>query len=387
MHVNIEFLGNDSMENVITSLNYEIDKTIFFGYKEVIEQQEKKTERFLKKYCGVNTVEFIEVPHTDLDKVTSSIREYVNREVNAGNKVYFDITGGESLILVAFGMLSKELNAPMHMYDIEKDILIEYDKGNGNSISANAPSRKIKLDLNTYIEMQGGIINQQLHKDIKNENSTEFHQMVEKIWNVSKTHSDYWNSFSDFIRQNFIPDENMSVLINAQSVVAQLHSNKNNLKTPAKLNQILDDLDRIGAIQNLQHFNGRYAFKYRSEKIKAVLWDGGSILEFHTYFREKQTADDCMMGVHIDWDGEIHNAPGEDVLNEVDVLELNGNIPTFISCKNGRLGATQTLHALYELETIADRFGGKYARKMLVTAKPIGDVYRERAKEMGIEIH
>ena len=41
---------------------------------------------------------------------------------------------------------------------------------------------------------------------------------------------------------------------------------------------------------------------------------------------------------------------------------------------------------MYELQTVADRFGDKYSKKVLVTARPLGDVYMERAEEMGIEV-
>ena len=78
--------------------------------------------------------------------------------------------------------------------------------------------------------------------------------------------------------------------------------------------------------------------------------------------------------------------PGIDVLNEIDVLSLKGNIPVFISCKTGKMGPSKALHALYELETVANRIGGKYARKVLVTSRPLADVYLKRAQEMGIEV-
>ena len=61
-------------------------------------------------------------------------------------------------------------------------------------------------------------------------------------------------------------------------------------------------------------------------------------------------------------------------------------MPKFISCKTGKMSPTNTLHALYELNTVASRFGGKYARKVLVSSRPINDVYRTRAQEMGIEV-
>ena len=116
------------------------------------------------------------------------------------------------------------------------------------------------------------------------------------------------------------------------------------------------------------------------------LWEGGSVLELHTYQLERKDADDCRVGVHLDWDGVVHEMLGEDVINEVDVLTLKGNIPTFISCKSGKMTPQQSLHALYELDAVTKRFGGKYAKKVLVTANDLGAIYLERAKEMGIEV-
>ena len=46
----------------------------------------------------------------------------------------------------------------------------------------------------------------------------------------------------------------------------------------------------------------------------------------------------------------------------------------------------QTLRALYELHAVADRFGGKYARKVLAVRCEIGRTYKVRAEEMGIEL-
>ena len=53
MIVNIEFLDNEPIENVISSLHFKIDKTIFFGFADVIEEKKEVTKNFLKKYCGV----------------------------------------------------------------------------------------------------------------------------------------------------------------------------------------------------------------------------------------------------------------------------------------------------------------------------------------------
>ena len=178
----------------------------------------------------------------------------------------------------------------------------------------------------------------------------------------------------------------MQVSASATTIVDALHESKTILDTPNELNHILDSLMQEGILLNVVHRNGVYGFEYKNSQIKDCLFDGGSILEIQTYLEEAEKADDCLLGVHLDWDGIIHTEGGSDVLNEIDVLSLKGTIPTFISCKTGKMNKNSALHALYELETVTRRFGGKYAKKVLVSAQPLNDMYLERAKEMGIEV-
>jgi hypothetical protein len=42
--------------------------------------------------------------------------------------------------------------------------------------------------------------------------------------------------------------------------------------------------------------------------------------------------------------------------------------------------------ALYELETVAHRFGGKRAKKVMVVGQEMSSGYSKRAEEMGIEV-
>jgi hypothetical protein len=41
---------------------------------------------------------------------------------------------------------------------------------------------------------------------------------------------------------------------------------------------------------------------------------------------------------------------------------------------------------MFELEAVTAKFGGKFAKRVLVVSNDIGNVARERAKEMGIEV-
>ena len=63
-------------------------------------------------------------------------------------------------------------------------------------------------------------------------------------------------------------------------------------------------------------------------------------------------------------------------------MKVENNLPVLISCKIGNVDQK----SLYELETVANRFGGKYARKILIVPKDLSEGHKLRAEEMGIEI-
>ena len=61
MNVNFEFLDSEPIHNVITNLNYRLDKTVFFGSFDDIEKYREHLTRFLQKNCGVQVVEFVPI--------------------------------------------------------------------------------------------------------------------------------------------------------------------------------------------------------------------------------------------------------------------------------------------------------------------------------------
>ena len=117
MIVNFEFLGKEPIENVITCMNFKIDKVVFFGYEDDINELKAKTENFLRDYCAVETVIFEASNRNDLKGITDVMQKAIRKELNENNEIFFDLTGGESLTLVAFGMLSKKFPAPRPAYE------------------------------------------------------------------------------------------------------------------------------------------------------------------------------------------------------------------------------------------------------------------------------
>jgi len=379
MIVNFEFFDDEPIENVITCLHYKFDKVIFFGEKSVLEGRTDYTEKFLVKHCNVKTVEFIEISASKPAKVVHTMKNTIDRERNAHNDCYFDITGGEGLSLFAFGAVSTELNVPVHMYDVVDDELLELGKDEDRSISKNVPVQNIRLDLEKLIEMHGGKINTRMNKDFKHQHTATDLQHIQALWDLSQMFSREWNQFAMFLA-GWAQEANVALdLDTVREGIA-----KRNRLSISKLCRILDACADAGVLCNVSHTDGYFHFSYASDFVKKCMCDAGSVLEQYTFLQESKIAGntDCRIGVHIDWDGVFHPGYGNDVLNEIDVMSLYGNVPVFISCKNGHVDQ----HAMYELQTVTERFGGKYARKMLVVTKPLTHGYQLRADEMNIEV-
>jgi hypothetical protein len=93
---------------------------------------------------------------------------------------------------------------------------------------------------------------------------------------------------------------------------------------------------------------------------------------------------DVKVGVVIDWDRAEEDEEYR-TINEIDVVAMKGSIPIFISCKNGDFDANE----LYKLNTVAEHFGNKYSKKVLISTEldKLGeksDYIRARMDDMGI---
>ena len=380
MIVNIEFLDVEPIENVITCLNYKVDKVVFFGYEDVIAQRGESTALFLKKHCDVSEVEFYTMSETNLDEVMEEMSLVIEKEQADGNQVFFDVTGGEGLMLLAFGALSEKKQLPMHMFDVEKGWLYELNSDVKPTLSECVAKDKKNMNIDLFIQMHGGVVNNSMHKDTKSLDDPDFEKDSIALWEICNKYKKTWNIFCEFLREYCQPGPGLSVTMDLADVKAKIATKSKYNKQD--MTNIFVECGELGVLENLHSDGNVCTFKYKSAKIQDQLWDAGSILELHTYMEYKDGSDDCLVGVHIDWDGTIHGGWGRDTVNEIDVLALKGYIPTFISCKNGNVDQM----ALYEIETVANRFGGKYAKKVLVAPQGMNKSHRIRAREMNIEV-
>lgn len=159
----------------------------------------------------------------------------------------------------------------------------------------------------------------------------------------------------------------------------------------------MNSLIKAGLILDYTENDGYISYRYKNEQIKRCLTKAGQVLEMKIYSVARSVLDtkgnavydDVVNGVCIDWDGEdLQNGEGIVVENEIDVMMTKGVIPVFISCKNGQVDVNE----LYKLNTVAERFGGDYAKKVLVVTSlernggDSAEFFRDRAKGMGIKL-
>ena len=387
MNVNIEFFDSEPLENLITCLNYKMDKVIFFGHSDTMtDSRVRDTRRALKNICNITDVEFITVSQKSLYKVLELLEKEITAEMKGGNKCFFDLSGGEDLVLVAMGMLATQYKVPLHKFALPENelyLLTKWDKV--PRIDEVVERRELKLTLDDIIGLHGGVINYRQQKDVKsNLDDKAFRESVRIMWEIANDSQKKWNGLSSVFKEcTKYEDENLRVRASVK-VMKQVLKRIPDIISVKELANYLNRLGNQGILEKVSMDEEFIKFSYSNPMIRECLLDAGCLLELHTYYTRVESGrySDCRVGVHIDWDGEI-NGREIDVENEIDVMLLEGVVPVFISCKNGRVNQM----SLYELDAVANRFGGKYVRKELAATQEITPGYLKRAEEMSIIIN
>ena len=154
---------------------------------------------------------------------------------------------------------------------------------------------------------------------------------------------------------------------------------------------IMYELQKYGLIHSLI-MQDTISFVFKNEQVKKALTISGQILELAVAKMMRSIKDDngdplyhdVKVGVVIDWD-RTEETDEYRTINEIDVMAMKGSIPIFISCKNGDFDSNE----LYKLNTVAEHFGNKYSKKVLVSTElnKLGeksDYIRARMVDMGI---
>ncbi len=390
----VEFFDRTAAENVCACLAYVPDRVIYIGDN---SRRMKKYALYYQKVFenrGYN-IEFSckTVSKSNLDNAVGIITDIVE----AYDDCVFDITGGEEILNVAPGIVYArypDRNIQIHKFNIRNNAVYDCDK-DGIPVYKQTPYLSVKENLLIHgadMVCTGVGEDNTYNWDM----NADFAEDINKMWSVCKEDVRYWNAVISVLEAAGGEDEN-SLTTTADLISLETLLSKRKVDF-SKSNPVIGKLLKYGLLKDFDTASGKTVrIVYKNRQVKRCLTKSGQALEMKIFSCAKNALDDngervyndAVNGVVIDWDGDVGDeAEGRyDTENEIDVLLMHGMIPMFVSCKNGIVSAEE----LYKLNTVAKRFGGEYAKKVLVATSlsalgDAGEYLRQRAKDMDIRI-
>ena len=385
----VESFEKAPIENMISVLAARPEKVIFLGDAAQMRGPVQKYREILKTK-GIETEVLLKgIQKNNLNNILTVLTNLVEDE----EALIFDVTGGEDLVLLAFGMIyerykdKKQLK--MQRFNINSGKVIDCDYDNEVSFEDT-----FCMGIDELIALYGGVVVPEEEAPMI-ENPLD---VVDKVWNLARRNGTKWNKVHSYLKELERKADTSEELLEVRMEFADIkHDIGEFQKKYREVIGVLEEFDRAGLVDGLSIDNDSVHYNYKNTFVKRCLANSGDALEMKCYCEALSLTDkgkpyfnDCCVGVTIDWDGVIHSKDEnwKDTTNEIDVILMRGLIPTFISCKNGKIGEEE----LYKLNTVAEKFGGKYAKKMLIATKLEREnyvakmAYMRRAEDMGIKI-
>ena len=390
----VELFEKDAIENICSSITKSPDRVILLGDK--IKWMQRYAERYkaILQARGV-TVDFICLTvnknrmQAIVDVLSSIAEEY--------DDCVFDLTGGEDLFLVAAGVVLekyRDKNIQMHRLNIRNSTIIDVDEDGKTFLENDAPVLSIEETIRIYggdIVYSGATGDKTYLWDM----TCEFKNDINTMWNICRQDARLWNTqicVIEAAEKLFGHPEELKLCVSTNKLKETV---KRNGGKQVFIRHIIEGLHKAGLLQEYSINDNIFSLAFKNEQVKRCLTVAGQVLEMKVFLaaldaQEKDgsnTYNDVMNGVFIDWDGDIGTDKlSFDTENEIDVMMMHDMVPVFVSCKNGFIGKDE----LYKLNTVATRFGGKYAKKVLVATSldnsDASNYIRQRAEDMGIRL-
>lgn len=377
-NVLIEFFDQDYLENIIASFDGSFDKVIFF-YESQNEEIVKESSKYLKMFLEQRkkmSVEFRMIEPFDYSSVISSFDQLPTENT----QYVFDTTGGSNFFIAVAGHYAAYLpqENEIRIYDINKQICHS---------SSEEKSRKItlpKLKVEEVIKIHNASVIKEPDSLIRHTISDADLKILERLWKLASEDTTQWNRFMQSARIMYpskkIKGKN-TITIKDTVLNADLECH----------DTVINRLKGYGFVKSVHKDTGENKTDaeeityelFIPENLSSVFKQAGNLLEMYTYAAVDRCGcfNDVVTGVILDWDTE-KNKSSDETTNEIDVIATADCVPIVISCKNTNI----IKEHLYELETVANHYCGKYSRKVIVTSAKALPVIRNRAKDMGITV-
>lgn len=381
----IEFFDRESaIENIAGPLLYSPEKVVYIG------SNSKRMKRSVEDYKavldgrGINVeFSFRTVSRNNLAAITDAIESVIEENGECG----IDLSGGDELFLVAVGMVLEKYKdkVRIHRLNIRNNEMTDCDV-NGEMCR----KKSVCLSVDENVRIYGGRViydNEKLNSTFVWDYSEDFVSDIRSMWAICRKDVRIWNAQTDVIAK--LCNDSLDKTGLRVSAFPDVKNKKKYIS-----HEILKALEAAGIIKNLE-ISEKISFDFKNNQVKKCLTKAGQLLELFVTVTADGITDEngdrlynsVLSGVYIDWDGVVGSDSRVDVKNEIDVMLMKGITPVFVSCKNGAVETNE----LYKLSVVAERFGGKYVRKILVATQlddmgQRAEYIRARAKDMGIRI-
>lgn len=386
----IECFERTPIENMISCLAVKPEKVIFIGRSAKMPQELELYRRFLQHKKLLTKIEYRVIQSSDLEAIVDVLVRIAETEKECS----FDLTGGDDLLLVAVGMVYEryrhQIPIRLHRFDLHTGKMLDCD-GDGKISFSGIP----QLSIRDHIALYNGAV---VSSGISGSSITpELKTTVNALWNMSKNDAVHWNKMIGALLQlekyrSYHPDP-LCIQLDLSLSAQQIRRFQEQKALALSFLKILEAVDMISEL-SVTPFAMQYTYKNTS--VKYCLAKSGNILELKVLTEAAAVTQnglpvyhDCINGVYIEWDKPLPSQPDSpfETKNEIDAILMHHLTPVFISCKNGAVEEEE----LYKLNTVAMRFGGVNAKKVLiVTHMEDNDndlslqYFRQRAKDMGI---
>jgi len=363
----IELYDESPFENVIGTEVFRPEETIFICPPEVAANESLKAsliKYFKHRGCKVKLT-FTPVSLLDASKVTQRLKQVLSTHDDCA----IDIAGGTDAALFAAGAASGEF--PVYTYSRKKNTFYEIRNA---PFARNLPCT-VRLDVRSCFLMAGGnLLPGREDNEILRQKLTQ----IDRLYSVFSEYRTVWNRQIGYIQKISSSEEGE---MKAEGSLTE----KCDHGSVTANKGLFAALEKAGLILDLAITSARISFRFPDKTVRFWLRDIGAVLEHHVYRAclEAGCFDDVVLSAVVNWQNGTNQRDG--VTNEIDVMAVHGIRPVFISCKTSEIRT----EALNELSILRDRFGGKYARAIVVTSKSISDNYtpmHNRAAQLGIEV-
>ena len=379
----IELFGDEPIENVLGGLCFAPSDIVYFGTYKPNVFEEKYFDHIKRYYAmkGIKSLSlsYVQVMRNNIDDAVSKLEACVSD----GDKWLVDIIGGDDMLLCAAGIVcERKSNVSLYSIDPKRGYIRFSDK----SMSNGRDRFEISATVEENITLHSGAVAPYTGSGCFKYDD-EFTADIDKMWRLCALGP------RGYVHQRSAPQTWNRFVITAAGI-EKLSKREQIalLKNKYKVRTYIEELKRLGMVSYQKNNDGSISdFRYKNPQVRECIIKAGNLLEQRVFLTCKKYLGnglcDVKTGVTISWSTDRTGNVGTE--NEIDVLAMRGHCPIFISCKNGKFESEE----LYKLSSVADRFGGKYSKKILVATDIAHAVdaqtvrhLRARARDMGITI-